>query len=154
MEKKLSGLVDKMLFDYPKIDKFVEERREAIEHPWIERDENVGGGKGNKISKPIENMIISIDEDKILTGLVNQKNAIYDALQNVKEEHLQIIKRYYFYNQARFYSLNDLVQKFGIPRATFFRGLTAFKHEILSNLSLNYLEWQCDASEDDDILPF
>lgn len=149
MKKRINGLVDKMLFDYPKIDDYVRQRREEIEHPYIEPDENVGGGKGNKISKPIENLIISIDDDKILHGLVKQKNATYKALQNVKPEFYQIIERFYFYDQARFATMDELIAKFNVPRRSFYRELNALRHDILNNLSLNYLEWQQDASEFD-----
>lgn len=144
MKKALCTMVDKMLFDYPKIDDYVRERREAIEHPWIETDENVGGGKSNKINKPIENIIINIDDDKILHGLVKQKNAIYLAIQNVKPEFMQVINRYYFYNQARFTTMDDIIKGLGVPRTSFYRSLNAFRHDILDNLSLNYLEWTPD----------
>lgn len=147
MKKRLTAVVDKMLFDYPKIDDYVKERRESLEHPYIEPDENVGGGKGNKISKPIENIIISIDDDKILHGLVKQKNATYLALQKLNPEFLPVIERYYFYNQARFTTMDALIKKFNLPRMSFYRALNGLRHDILNNLSLSYLEWQCDASD-------
>lgn len=130
-----------MLFDYPKIDDYVKRRREEIEHPWIETDENVGGGKSNKITKPIENMIITIDEDKIIRRLVEQKNAIYNACQNLKPEYLSVIRRYYFYNQARFKTIRGILSEQNIPSMSFYRAFAAFKREIISNLELEFLEF-------------
>lgn len=144
MKKQLNGLVDKMLFDYPHIDTYVDKRREELQFPYTETDENVGGSKSTKVSKPIENFIITIDEDKVLKGLVNQKNAIYNACQNLRVDHYKIIERYYFYNQARFKTLNALIEEFNVPSATFYRALAAFKHDIISNLSLSFLEWERD----------
>lgn len=130
-----------MLFDYPKIDDYVKRRREEIEHPWIETDENVGGGKSNKITKPIENMIITIDEDKIIRRLVEQKNAIYNACQNLKPEYLSVIRRYYFYNQARFKTMNMIILELNVPRRSFYRAFSNFKHEVISNLELEFLSF-------------
>lgn len=144
MRTQLDGLVDKMLFDYPHIDKYVENRREELQYPYTETDENVGGSKSTKISKPIENLIITIDEDKTLHGLLEQKNAIYKACQSLKEEHYKIIERYYFYNQAKFKTLGALLMDYNVPERTFYRALAAFKHDIISNLELNFLEWQRD----------
>lgn len=144
MRKQLDGLVDKMLFDYPHIDKYVENRREELQFPYTETDENVGGSKSTKVSKPIENLIITIDEDKTLHGLLEQKNAIYKACQTINPEFLAVIERYYFYNQARFKTMNAIILELNVPRRTFYRALAAFKHEIISNLELNFLEWQRD----------
>jgi RinA family phage transcriptional activator len=143
MKKSVKKLVDQMLFDYPKIDGYVDKRREEIQYPYIEQDENVGGGKAkNKISKPIENMIISLDEDKILTGLIAQKNAIYKAFKDVDPTIQPIIKRYYFYNQARYKNIYALLNEFHVSKATFYRELDRFMHDILDNLQLNFLEWK------------
>lgn len=141
MKKLTDGIIDKMLFDYPKIDEYVERRREEIEHPWIEQDENVGGGKSNKISNPIESMIITIDEDKIIRRLVEQKNAIYTACTHLKPEYLSVIRRYYFYNQARFKTMRVILREQNIPSMSFYRAFSAFKHEIMSNLELEFLEF-------------
>lgn len=142
MKTQLDGLVDKMLFDYPHIDRYVENRREELQYPYTEPDENIGGSKSTKESRPIENFIITIDEDKTLHGLLEQKNAIYKACQNLKPEHFKIIERYYFYNQAKFKTMGALLMEFNVPERTFYRALAAFKHEIISNLELNFLEWQ------------
>ncbi|CAI2675310.1 hypothetical protein AKUG0406_PHAGE200210 (plasmid) [Apilactobacillus kunkeei] len=130
-----------MLFDYPKIDEYVEKRREEIEHPWIEQDENVGGGKSNKISNPIESMIITIDEDRIIRRLVEQKNAIYNACTHLKPEYLSVIRRYYFYNQASFKTINTIIKELDVPKTSFYRAFAAFKHEIMSNLELEFLDF-------------
>lgn len=141
MKKLTDGIINQMLFDYPKIDEYVERRREEIEHPWIEQDENVGGGKSNKISNPIESMIITIDEDRIIRRLVEQKNAIYTACTHLKPEYLSVIRRYYFYNQASFKTINTIIKELDVPKASFYRAFAAFKHEIMSNLELEFLDF-------------
>ena len=73
-------MLDELLFDYPMIDRKIAVRKLEIKDIPNE-DANIGGGKSNRISKPVEMTIERWDSDKRLNSLYKQWN------RNTKHRH-------------------------------------------------------------------
>lgn len=69
LDRAVYGHIEKLLRDYPKTDKLIEEKRQSIMYPFSERDNNIGGGKRNTPSDRTETMIITIADDKYIQNL-------------------------------------------------------------------------------------
>lgn len=82
-------MLDELLFDYPMIDRKIAVRKLEIEDIPNE-DANIGGGKSNRISKPVEMTIERWGSDKRLNSLYAQKEAIEDTLDTLDDELTRI----------------------------------------------------------------
>ncbi|TPR41257.1 hypothetical protein DY123_07135 [Apilactobacillus micheneri] len=140
MQRHVKNLVEKMLFDYPKIDGYINKRRNEIKNPFVEdRDENVGGGKSNKITKAIENYVITVDEDKTLQSLKQQKESINEALTVLNPDISMVFKRYYFNNEARYKTLQGLATEYHVSKSLLYKERDMFFKDILKSMDLYYL---------------
>ena len=99
--------IEEILRDYPNMDRYINERRQALMYPTQDTDENVGGGKSSIVSRPQERMIITIDEDKQLKALEHEKEAVFNALANSDEDTNVIANELYFKKQPT-YTINGL----------------------------------------------
>ena len=99
--------IEEILRDYPKMDRYISERRQALMYPTQDTDENVGGGKSSKISKPQEQMVITIDEDKQLKALEREKKAVFDVLCD-SDTDTNIIARELYFKEHPTYTINGL----------------------------------------------
>ena len=80
MRKETTNLVVQILKDYPLIDKKIAARKYEIEHPFHERDDNIGGGKAqNHPWTYYDNLIITIDQDRELRRLKAEKEVIEEV---------------------------------------------------------------------------
>lgn len=124
--------IEETLRDYPKLDKYISERYKELRHPYRESDENIGGGKSSKISKPQEQMIITIEADKRLTMLEREKEAIDKCLIVASDDTKTIISELYF-REHPYYRIDGLILSGMIhcSRAQAFR----LKHEFLNSLA-------------------
>ena len=124
--------IEEVLRDYPKLDKYISDRNKELRHPYREPDENIGGGKSSKISKPQEQMLITIEADKRLSMLEQEKKAIDKCLITASDDTKTIISELYF-REHPYYKIDGLIFSGMIhcSRAQAFR----LKHEFLSNLA-------------------
>ena len=81
--------LDLKLFDYQKIDRKIAIRKLEIQTE-TSNDCNIGGGKSNRISKPVEMTVVRWDSDKRLKSLYAQKEAIECTLDTLDEELTRI----------------------------------------------------------------
>ncbi|TPR19971.1 hypothetical protein DY138_00610 [Apilactobacillus timberlakei] len=140
MQRHVRKMVEKMLFDYPKIDEYVKQRVEEIKNPFDEfKDENVGGGKSNKTTLAVENLVISIDEDKTLNALNKQKSAVESAIKSLEPTFYKIFSRYYFRNEARYKTLQGLAMEYHISKSLLYKERDSLFADILKNMNLYYL---------------
>lgn len=101
--------IEEILHDYPKMDKYINERRQALMYPTPEPDENVGGGKSSKVSRPQEHMIITIDEDMQLKALEREKRAVETALLD-SDTDTNIIARELYFREHPKYQMDGLIE--------------------------------------------
>ncbi|ARW13410.1 hypothetical protein C7M33_00001 [Lactiplantibacillus plantarum] len=101
--------VEDILHDYPKIDKYIEEREQELRYPTAPRDDNVGGGKAQyKYPETTLNTIITIDDDRRINALKHQREVIDDCLDGVGRDTEVIIKELYFKKHQR-YTIDGLI---------------------------------------------
>ena len=77
--------LDSKLFEYQQIDRKIAIRKLEIETE-TSNDCNIGGGKSNTISRPVENLIIRWSTDVRLKGLEQLKDAIEATLEALDDE--------------------------------------------------------------------
>lgn len=128
--------IEEILRDYPNLDRYIAQRTEELRYPHREHDENVGGGKSSKISKPQEQMVITIEADKRLAMLEKEQRAIKKCLDNTDGDTRVIINELYF-RKHPYYKVDGLILNNLITcsRAQAFR----LKHEFLMDVA-NELE--------------
>ncbi|MCL0330592.1 hypothetical protein [Apilactobacillus xinyiensis] len=132
-------MLERMLFDYPELEHHLKNRIEELKYPVVEKDDNVGGGKSNKVSNPIESFVITIDEDKVIHGFRKQQIAIQEALGKLDLGMNKTIKRYYFDNEANNRSARSIAKEYGYSKSEYYRQRDFFYKRILDNLGLPHL---------------
>ena len=93
MSKKLTHAqlkaLDQLLFSYPYLRKKIEIRKRELDD--IPRDEvNLGGSRGNHISKPVESAVERWSADVRLQNLYLQKEAIEKTLAEIDDELTEV----------------------------------------------------------------
>lgn len=101
--------IEEILRDYPKMDKYINDRRQELMYPIKPDDENVGGGKSSKISKPQEQMLITIDEDKQLKALEREQEAVAISLADSDTDTNVIAEELYFKEHPK-YQMDGLIE--------------------------------------------
>ncbi|MZJ92978.1 transcriptional regulator, partial [Collinsella aerofaciens] len=97
MKRSTIRKVEDILRDYPKIDKYIEEREQELRYPTATRDENVGGGRAQfKYPETTLNTIITIDDDRRINALNHQREVIDDCLDEVGHDTEVIVTELYF----------------------------------------------------------
>ncbi|VDG31395.1 hypothetical protein [Lactobacillus plantarum subsp. plantarum] [Lactiplantibacillus mudanjiangensis] len=101
--------VEDILRDYPKIDKYIEEREQELRYPSMPGDDNVGGGKAQyKYGNQTLDTLITIDEDRRINALKRQRAVIDDCLDDVGEDTEIIVNELYFRKRPR-YTIDGLI---------------------------------------------
>lgn len=105
--------VEAILKDYPDLEKYIKDRKQELMIPHREIDENVGGGKSSKISKPQEQMMVTIDADKRIKALEREKAAVEKCFFESDTDTQIIVKELYFKKYPKYniegLSLNHVV---------------------------------------------
>ena len=138
MRRSTIRTVEDILRDYPKIDKYIEQREQELRYPVTPIDENVGGGRAqNGFNDSTERLIITLDEDKRINALKKQRQVIDDCLDEVGEDTEIIIDELYFRKRPR-YTIDGLVVNhlIGCSRATAFRLKKQFISSCAKQLGL------------------
>lgn len=135
MRKAVTKLVLDIIKDYPTLDERIQEKVEAIRHPWQFRDENVGGGQAkNKISNWTEHVVIKLNDDQELHDLKLEKVVIANCLEDAGNETETIIRE----SCIKGRSIQELVAKqeiyCGVSRAYHLRN--NFVKEVAQRLGI------------------
>ena len=110
MRRSTIRTVEDILRDYPKIDKYIEQREQELRYPVTPIDENVGGGREqNGFNDSTDRLIITLDEDKRINALKKQRQVIDDCLDEVGPDTQAIIDEQYFRKYPR-YTLTGMVE--------------------------------------------
>ncbi len=96
MKRGTFKYLEQILIDYPDYDKRIRRRREEIEIPWREIDENVGGGKSSISANGIEKIASALIEDKMLCRMEDEQTAVRKALDISHPTMRAVIETYYF----------------------------------------------------------
>ena len=124
--------VEAILRDYPDLPNYIKNRKQELMIPHREVDENVGGGKSSKVSRPQEQMIITIDADKRLKTLEREKSAVEKCFFESNIETQIIIKELYF-KKYREYTVEGLSLNHIVNCSV--RTIKRFKSDFLMRLA-------------------
>ncbi|WP_137624963.1 transcriptional regulator [Lactiplantibacillus pingfangensis] len=109
MKRSTIRKVEDILRDYPKIDKYIEEREQELRYPSGQSDENVGGGRAQyKYNNQTLSTLITIDEDRRINALRRQHDVIDDCLDGVGDDTEVIVNELYFRKRQQ-YTIDGLV---------------------------------------------
>lgn len=128
---------ESILRDYPSVDGYILDRKRELTCQPHEDDENVGGGRSSKISRPQETYVITLDQDMRLRMLENQKKAVTDCYLETDEDTRTIIRELYFKKHPT-YTISGLSinQKVNVSIATAKRLRTRFLIELSEKLGM------------------
>ncbi len=137
MKPSLKRTAEDILRGYHKLPKYIKERREELMYPVTDRDENIGGGRSSTISKPQEQMVITIEQDEELRALKREQIIIDKMLAKCDEDTRRIIDELYF-NSHPYYTIDGLVQQHLVlcSRTSAFRKRDRFLSELCRRLRI------------------
>lgn len=139
-ERNAKRYIESLLEDYPHYDEYVEQRRFELQHPYVEPDDNVGGGKTSNNTPYQERWIVTLDEDKRLNALRQEHTAIRTCFEEAPDEVQTICKELYFKpSRLRNAStISDLVTqgKILVSRADGYRKWNDFIFDVAKELHL------------------
>lgn len=122
--------LDDRLFNYRDIESKINRRKYELEHDR-KPAENIGGGKSNLISKPVEQIVIKWDEDIQLKNMYAFKDAVDTILSKMNEEMIEIfMARWMDVNEP---SWEEIADKLYMSRAKVYR-----KRQIILELFDTY----------------
>ncbi|WP_047999403.1 transcriptional regulator [Lactiplantibacillus herbarum] len=138
MKRSTIRKVEDILRDYPKIDKYIEEREQELRYPVTPGDDNVGGGKAQyKYGTQTLDTLITIDEDRRINALKRQRDIIDDCLNGVGNDTEVIIKELYFCRRPQ-YTIDGLITNhlINVSRANAFRLKSQFIADCARGMGL------------------
>ncbi|WP_415858699.1 hypothetical protein [Latilactobacillus sakei] len=73
-----------------------------MRHPYVESDENIGGGRSVGKQEHLTETIVRIDEDKRIRQMKRQQRAVANCLDRYNSDIVyQMCKELYFVNKRR-----------------------------------------------------
>ncbi|AYG16516.1 transcriptional regulator [Latilactobacillus sakei] len=137
MRRSTFKCVEGILRDYPKIPSYIKQREQELMYPVQTPDENIGGGRASTITKPQEQMIITLDEDRRLNALKRQRNLVDDTLDEFGNDTEVIINELYFKKRQE-YTIEGLIEqrKIFVGRSKAFELKTKFIENLGAKLGL------------------
>lgn len=130
--------VEDILRDYPKIDKYIEDREQELRYPVKPADDNVGGGKAQyKYGSQTLDILITIDDDRCINTLRGQQNVITDCLDDAGKDTEVIINELYFRKRPQ-YTIDGLIANhlINVSRRNAFRLKNSFIKECAKGFGL------------------
>lgn len=95
MRRSTFNYIKEILKDYPDIEKHIQRRKEELRYPYRQNDLNADiKGKGNTFNA-MDNLMITIDQDRRLAALERNRNIIDDNLQRCDRDTNLIIQELY-----------------------------------------------------------
>lgn len=141
MRTSTKRMLEDILRDYPELPKYIKLREEELHHPTPEKDDNIGGGRAlNKISNPVERLVLTIDDDRRLNWLKQEQMAIDDCLDESGEITTEIIDKLYFHNYNNA-TIRTLVNEGDVP-VSYTKGyqlLNDFLFKLAKKLNIDVL---------------
>jgi len=125
-----------MLRDYPHYNEYIRECEEEIRHPYVEPDENIGGGRSAGKQERLTETIVRIDEDRRIRQMKRQQRAIAKCLDRSNSDIVrQMCKELYFMNKRRL-TLDGVAYKLNISRRTLIRRREDFFIDLAKELGM------------------
>ena len=97
MRTGLRSYLEDILTDYPYLGMHIAKREQEILYPDnVYKDENIGGGRGGRISNPTASKALTIAQDEKIETFKRYRDAIEKIINMSDPVTNQIIREYYF----------------------------------------------------------
>jgi len=130
MRTSIKNYLEEELRSYRKLDRRIDQMKDEIMHPWIETDENIGGGKSNRNVSTVEIKATRLTLDARLEALENMKHAIETVYTESGLMGRKFIEEYYFTHNRK-YTVTGLADKFNYNKTD----LYGIRRDILERLA-------------------
>lgn len=137
MRKSTINYLESELIQYNSTQKRMADLKEEIQYPWQEQDTNIGGGKSNTITSTTEKQATRLITDKRLAHMHRVSTAIttvYEHAQPVERDLMDLL----YFDKPRRYTVDGIICKLPISRATFFRLKKRILHNLADELGIIY----------------
>lgn len=136
MRRSTFNYIEDMLRDYPHYNEYIKECEEEIRHPYVESDENIGGGRSVGKQEHLTETIVRIDEDKRIRQMKRQQRAVANCLDRYNSDIVyQMCKELYFVNKRRL-TLDGVAYKLNVSRRTLIRRREDFFIDLTKELGM------------------
>ena len=108
-------MIQNKLFMYKRIDNAIAIRKQELKMKE-NRDENFGGGRSNKISKPVEELVMKWDADPQIQNFNNFRNLVDEMLTELDDLN-RLIFHYRWIDSNR-YTWEEIAEKCFISERT------------------------------------
>lgn len=136
MRRSTFNYIEDMLRDYPHYNEYIKECEEEIRHPYVESDENIGGGRSAGKQEHLTETIVRIDEDKRIRQMKRQQRAVANCLDRYNSDIVyQMCKELYFVNKRRL-TLDGVAYKLNVSRRTLIRRREDFFIDLAKELGM------------------
>lgn len=98
---------------YKQFDREIAIRKEEMKIKKV--DENVGGGKSNTVSSPVENQVIKEQSDRYIINRQIWKKAIEDVYRNSTQDEQSILEEKFWSNQ-NYLSWQEVGERYHVSR--------------------------------------
>lgn len=136
MRRSTFNYIEDMLRDYPHYNEYIKECEEEIRHPYVESDENIGGGRSVGKQERLTETIVRINEDKRIRQMKRQQRAVANCLDRSNSDIVyQMCKELYFMNKRRL-TLDGVAYKLNVSRRTLIRRREDFFIDLAKELGM------------------
>ncbi|HCS86708.1 MULTISPECIES: DUF722 domain-containing protein [Lactococcus] len=111
-------MIENKLFMYKRIDNAIAVRKQELKIKE-NRDENFGGGRSNKISKPVEELVMKWDADPQIQNFNNFRNLVDEMLTELDDLN-QLIFHYRWIDSNR-YTWEEIADKCKLTERQIYR---------------------------------
>lgn len=108
-------MIENKLFLYKRIDNAIAVRKQELKIKE-NRDENFGGGRSNKISKPVEELVMKWDADLQIQNFNNFRNLVDEMLTELDDLMREIF--HYRWIDSNRYTWEEIAEKCFISERT------------------------------------
>lgn len=109
--------IEDMLRDYPNYDSYINEVEEAIRHPYVRSDENIGGSKISFKQDSLTATLVRIEDDKKIRYMKKQKEIIDNCLLKINDEYIFIICNELYFKKHVTLNLQGVANKLNLDKS-------------------------------------
>lgn len=138
MRRSTFNFIEDMLRDYPHYNEYIKECEEEIRHPYVEPDENIGGGRSAGKQERLTETIVRIDEDRRIQQFRKQQRAISKSLDKSNSQITKMMCEELYFKDNPLLRLEGVAQKLHVSVSTLKRRRLDLFVDICKKLGIKY----------------
>lgn len=138
MRKATFNYIRDILVEHPRIEEYIKKREEELRHPYRESDINAGIKGSRQSYDALDNLMVTMEQDKNLQRLKRNKVVIDSLLEEADADTKVIISELYMKRYAR-YTMGGLIGNglIFVGRTKAYELRDKFFLEVAKDLDLN-----------------